>query len=47
MHRAPVTIERATYYMWVAHNFERIADRTINIGERTAFITTGLFDPQQ
>ena len=41
----PDSVERITYYLWVAHNLERIADRTVNIGERTNFITTGLLDP--
>jgi len=37
----PRTITRATYLMWVAHNLERFADRTTNIGERVAFLITG------
>ncbi len=37
----PRTITRATYLMWVAHNLERFADRTTNIGERVAFLMTG------
>lgn len=37
----PRTITRATYLLWVAHNLERIADRTTNIGERVVFLTTG------
>jgi len=32
------TITRATYLLWVAHNLERFADRTTNIGERTIFV---------
>jgi phosphate transport system protein len=32
------TITRATYLLWVAHNLERFADRTTNIGERTVFV---------
>jgi phosphate transport system protein len=41
MREAPQTLERAMYYLWIAHNLERIADRTVNIGERTTFIATG------
>jgi phosphate transport system protein len=37
----PHTITRATYLMWVAHNLERISDRTTNIGEATIFLVTG------
>ncbi|MGQ9628562.1 MAG: phosphate signaling complex protein PhoU [Anaerolineae bacterium] len=37
----PRTITRATYLLWVAHNLERIADRTTNIGERVVFMVTG------
>jgi phosphate transport system protein len=33
----------ATYLLWTAHNFERIADRVTNIAERTIFIATGDF----
>jgi phosphate transport system protein len=36
----PRTITRATYLLWVAHNLERFADRTTNIGERVVFLTT-------
>ena len=34
-------IDRATFFLWVAHNLERAADRVTNICERTVFITTG------
>ncbi|MDH4138236.1 MAG: phosphate signaling complex protein PhoU [Anaerolineae bacterium] len=37
----PRTISRATHLLWVAHNLERIADRTTNIGERVVFLVTG------
>ncbi len=37
----PRTITRATYLLWVAHNLERFADRTTNIGERVIFLITG------
>jgi phosphate transport system protein len=40
----PRSIERATHYLWAAHNLERIADRVTNICERTAYVITG--DPQ-
>lgn len=36
----PRTITRATYLLWVAHNLERFADRTTNIGERVVFLAT-------
>lgn len=34
-------IERATYLVWIAHNIERIADRSTNIAERAMFQATG------
>jgi len=37
----PRTVSRATHLLWVAHNLERIGDRTTNIGERTIFLVTG------
>jgi phosphate transport system protein len=37
----PHTITEATYLLWVAHNLERIADRTTNIAERVIFIDSG------
>lgn len=37
----PRTIRRATYLIWVAHNLERMADRTTNICERIIFMVTG------
>ena len=36
----PRTITRATYLLWVAHNLERFADRSTNIGERVVFLQT-------
>jgi len=35
------TIDRATFFLWVAHNLERAADRVTNICERTIFTTSG------
>ncbi|MBN1231313.1 MAG: phosphate signaling complex protein PhoU [Anaerolineales bacterium] len=35
------TIDRANQLMWAAHNLERMADRVINICERTIFINSG------
>ena len=35
MKNKPLEIERATYLLWVAHNLERIADRGLNIAERS------------
>ena len=37
----PSTIQRATYLLWVAHDFERVADRTTNIAERVIYLVTG------
>jgi phosphate transport system protein len=37
----PKTINQATYLLWVAHNLERIADRTTNIAERVIFLDSG------
>ena len=37
----PRTITQATYLVWVAHNLERIADRTTNIAERVIFMDSG------
>ena len=37
----PNDIERINYVLWVAHNLERVADRTTNVCERTIFIVTG------
>ena len=35
------TIRRATHLLWVAHDLERIADRTTNIAERVIYLVTG------
>ena len=35
MKNKPHEVERATYLLWVAHNLERIADRGLNIAERS------------
>jgi phosphate transport system protein len=37
----PRNIAQATYLLWVAHNLERIADRTTNIAERVIFLDSG------
>jgi len=37
----PSSIDDASYLLWVVHNLERFADRTINICERTLFIISG------
>lgn len=44
MREQPAAIERMIAYLQTAHNFERIADRTVNIAERTTFIATGVLD---
>jgi phosphate transport system protein len=41
MLRDPQNIERALHLMFVAHNLERVADRTTNIAERLIFLVTG------
>jgi phosphate transport system protein len=37
----PTTIQRCTYLIWVAHNLERIADRSTNICERVVYLVEG------
>ena len=37
----PDAVERNTYYLWTAHNLERIADRCTNICERVIYLVTG------
>jgi phosphate transport system protein len=37
----PANLERINYLLWVAHNLERVADRTTNVCERTIFVVTG------
>jgi phosphate transport system protein len=37
----PRNIERANYVIWIAHNLERLADRTTNVCERVIYIVTG------
>jgi phosphate transport system protein len=34
-------IERANYVIWIAHNLERLGDRTTNVCERVIYIETG------
>jgi phosphate transport system protein len=38
----PSTVEPSTHLLWVAHNLERIADRSTNIAEQTVFAVTGM-----
>jgi phosphate transport system protein len=37
----PRNIERSLHLIFVAHNLERVADRTTNIAERLTFLVTG------
>ena len=37
----PTNLDRINYILWMAHNLERVADRTTNVCERTIFIVTG------
>lgn len=46
MREQPAQIEAATYMLWAAHNFERVADRAINIAERASYIATGMLSPR-
>lgn len=41
MLRDPRNIERSLHLIFVAHNLERVADRTTNIAERLTFLVTG------
>lgn len=41
MVQEPKTITRATHLLWVAHNLERIGDRTTNLGEQVVYMVTG------
>lgn len=43
----PEVATRALYLLFVSHNLERIADRAVNIAERTAFIVTGALVPHR
>lgn len=38
----PTTVEPSTHLLWVAHNLERIGDRSTNIAEQTVFAVTGM-----
>ncbi len=37
----PEEIDKINHLLWACHNLERLADRVINICERTVFIATG------
>ena len=37
----PGAVKRAKHLLWVAHDLERIADRTTNIAERVIYLVTG------
>jgi phosphate transport system protein len=39
--RDPSTSRQATFLIFIAHNLERIADRSTNIAEDTIFLVTG------
>jgi phosphate transport system protein len=41
MRREPASVEQAVDLLTVAHNLERIADRTTNIAERVIFMVSG------
>jgi phosphate transport system protein len=42
MRADPAQSEWATYLLWIAHNLERMADRSVTIAERAAFISSGV-----
>jgi phosphate transport system protein len=42
MVKDPSTVEACTHLLWIAHNLERIADRSTNIAERVVFTATGM-----
>jgi phosphate transport system protein len=44
MSREPQSIQAATHLLWVAHDLERIADRSTNIAERVIYMVTGEID---
>ena len=41
MMKDPTASRQATYLIFIAHNLERIADRSTNIAEDTIFLATG------
>ena len=41
MSKNPKLVKQGTYIIWVAHNLERISDRSTNIAERTLYVLTG------
>jgi phosphate transport system protein len=45
MRSRPEQSESATYLLWIAHNLERVADRTVNIAERAIYVVTGAIVP--
>jgi phosphate transport system protein len=45
MREHPEQNEWGTYLLWIGHNFERIADRAVNIAARAAFMATGTMIP--
>jgi phosphate transport system protein len=47
MRDTPEHGERATYLLWSAHNLERVADRSVTIAERAAFIVTGVLPDRE
>lgn len=36
-------VDLPTYLLWIAHNLERIGDRTTNLAERVVFMVTGQY----
>lgn len=40
----PNYLKQGTYLLWIGHNFERIADRAVNVAERVVYLVTGRFE---
>lgn len=41
LRNAPETAAAGVALSWIAHNYERVADRATNIAERVVYIVTG------
>ena len=41
MHRDPGLATLGTYLLWIAHNYERVADRATNVAEHAIYVASG------
>jgi phosphate transport system protein len=41
MRRDPEFARLGTYLLWIAHNYERVADRATNVAEHVIYISSG------